>query len=725
MNETAGRKESEMERRVYRVKGLDCADEVNVLKGAVGPKEGIEQLDFDVLRGRMIVQFDADVIGEQDIVSAVSATGMEAVPWEEGEGDIDGFWGRHGRAVMTTVSGVCLLAGVLSHLFYQGQLFQVEGAGGYPLVSKVAFFLAAVAGGWYVIPRAVGAVRRLNPDMHLLMTVAVVGAMIIGEWFEAGTVAFLFAGSLMLEHWSVDRARRAIEALLDLSPSMARCRCPHDGEIEERPVGSVNEGTIVVVRPGEKVPLDGTVVEGGSSVNQAPITGESMLVSKQPGDPVYAGTVNGEGAFEFEVTHAADDTTLSRIIEMVEDAESRRAPAEQWVEKFARYYTPLMMALAVTVALVPPLLFAGEWLAWLYRGLVVLVIACPCALVISTPVSVVAGLTSSARNGVLIKGGIYLEAAGRLKAMALDKTGTLTTGNPNVQKIIPLGEHTEEELLCRAAGLEKNSEHPLGEAIVRRAEEDGLDIPEASDFRAVKGKGAEAMLDGRAWWIGSMRMAEQEVGASAEVQDRAAELEDAGHSVVVLGNEDHICGLISVADQLRSDAAAAVDGLHRAGVDCVMMLTGDNEGTARAVADAAGVDGYCAELMPEDKVDAVEELVEKYGHVGMVGDGINDAPAMATAEFGVAMGVAGTDVAIETGDVALMSDDLLRLSWLVRHSRRTLRVIQQNIGFALGLKLLFMVLAFTGLATLWMAIAADMGASLLVIFNGLRLLRSD
>ena len=407
---------------------------------------------------------------------------------------------------------------------------------------------------------------------------------------------------------------------------------------------------------------------------------------------------------------------------MVEEAQSRRAPSEQWVERFAKYYTPAMMVLAAAVVVVPPLFFSAVWVEWVYRGLVILVIACPCALVISTPVSIVSGMTAAARNGVLIKGGMYLEAAGRLRALALDKTGTLTYGHPEVQQVVPFNSHTPKELLERAAAMEAHSEHPLARAILRKAQDEGIVVSGAEEFQAIKGKGAEAKIDGKPFWIGSHRLMEEKGQETAEVHDKAKELEDAGHSVVAIGNAQHVCGLVSVADGVRDNASEAVRMIKRLGVRKVVMLTGDNKGTANAVAKAAGVDEFQAELLPEDKVEAAESLVSRFGNVAMIGDGVNDAPAMAVATFGIAMGAIGTDAAIETADIALMSDDLSKLPWLIRHSRRTLKIIKQNITFALGLKLVFIALAIFGKASLWMAIAADTGASLLVISNGLRLL---
>ncbi len=717
------------DRLQFRIRGMDCAEEVAALKREVGPLVGGEQnLSFDLLDGRMTVERCPEGVSAEAICQAVARAGLQAELVRPGEesGERLTFWQRHGRLVMTVASGLLTAAGFAVHAVEAGGVLPALAggeAGGtpYPVTSVVLYLLAAVCGGWFVVPKAWAAARRLRADMNLLMTVAVVGAVVIGEWFEAATVVFLFSLALLLESWSVERSRRAIRALMDLSPPVARV--VSDGQTHERPVEEVAVGSLVSVRPWEKIPLDGVVVEGATSVNQAPITGESAAVPKKPGDSVYAGTINQQGAFTFRTTRPARDTTLARIIHLVEEAHSRRAPSEQWVERFARRYTPAMMALALAIAVVPPLWFGGAWTDWFYQGLVILVIACPCALVISTPVSIVAGLASAARAGVLIKGGVYLETPARLRAVAIDKTGTLTFGQPTVQTVVPLNEHTETELLERAAALESHSNHPLARAILRRAEELGVRVRPAEQFQSIQGKGAKGLIDGRPFWIGSHRLMHEMGQETPAVHERTLELEDEGHSVVAIGNDQHVCGLITVADGVRPAAPAAVRALKDAGVRHVVMLTGDNEGTAQAVAKAVGVDEVRAELLPEDKVRAVEELVNKYRYVAMVGDGVNDAPAMAAATLGIAMGAVGSDAAIETADVALMTDDLARLPWLIRHSTRTLRTIRQNITFALGVKAVFMALALAKLATLWMAIAADMGASLLVIFNSLRLLR--
>jgi Cd2+/Zn2+-exporting ATPase len=554
------------------------------------------------------------------------------------------------------------------------------------------------------------------------MLVAVIGAAAIGEWFEAATVAFLFAVSLLLESWSVGRARRAIASLMSLTPPSARVR-DKDGQLKEIAPDQVDVGTTFIVRPGEKIPLDGTVVKGIGAVNQAPITGESVPVEKQAGSEVFAGTINGDGVIEAKSTKAAQDTTLAKIIQMVGDAQSQRSPSEQWVETFARYYTPVVMALAILVFLLPPMLLGGEWSVWLYRSLVLLVVACPCALVISTPVSIVAALASAAKNGVLIKGGLYVEKPAHLKAIAVDKTGTLTHGQPVVIDVVPLNDHTKTELLERAAALEVHSNHPLAQAIVRKANEEGVDVAAAEEFEIVQGKGARGIVNGKLFWLGSHRYLEERDQETPEVHEQLQSLQDSGRSIVVIGNDEHVCGFLSLADTVRPETKGILADLHAEGIENVAMLTGDNQGTADAIAEEVGIDSVHAELLPENKVEIVELLVEKYGQVAMVGDGVNDAPALARSSLGIAMGAVGTDAAIETADIALMSDDLSKLPWLIRHSKKTLFIIRQNIWFSLGVKLLFVALTFGGYASLWAAIAADMGASLLVIANSLRLLR--
>jgi Cd2+/Zn2+-exporting ATPase len=717
--------------RAYKVRGLDCAEEVAVLKQSVGPLVGgADRLAFDVLNGRMTVAANEREVADEAIFKAVAATGMSAVPWKPDTKTDDTDDHRRQQVLFTAASGVGLLIGFSLHVVLAGgfapawRLLGSHAGESMPWPEIAAYFAAAVLGARFVVVKAWFAARNLRPDMHLLMTVAVVGAMAIGEWFEAATVSFLFALSLTLESWSVGRARRAIVALLDLAPPTARVLRP-DGSEAAVPVAEVRRGDCFIVPAGERVPLDGRVTEGASAVNQAPITGESVPVEKQSGAEVFAGTINGDGTLTVEATKTVADTTLARIIHMVEEAHARRAPSEQWVERFARVYTPAVMVLALLVFLLPPVVLGQAWDEWFYRALVLLVIACPCALVISTPVSIVASLASAARAGVLVKGGAFIELPAHLQAIAVDKTGTVTRGEPEVVQVIPLGSHTEAELISRAAALEARSTHPLARAICRYAESRGIAPAPAVDVQVLRGRGLTGIFDGEPFWLGSHRYVVERGQDAPAVARQAEALEADGKTVIVIGNPRHVCGLVAVADTVRPEAREIVRQLHAAGIAHVVMLTGDNRITAEAIAREVGIDEVHAELLPEDKVKKLEEIIARYGTVAMVGDGVNDAPALARANLGIAMGAIGSAAAIETADIALMTDDISRLPWLVRHSRRTLAIIRQNITFALAVKAVFVVLTFAGMASLWAAIAADTGASLLVVLNGLRLLNGS
>ena len=592
------------------------------------------------------------------------------------------------------------------------------------LVRGLAF--AAVAlGGWFLLPSAWRALRQLRPNINLLMVLATVGAACIGEWVEAATVVVLFGVAEWLEGWADRRARRAVGALLELAPDQASVKTS-DGVIA-RPVGEIAVDTLVLVRNGERIPLDGVVVAGRSAVNQAPITGESVPVEKRAGDDVFAGTINGEGSLDIRVTKPAGDSMLARIIRLVEDAQARRAPLQRFVDEFARRYTPSVALVALAVFLVPPLALGGAWNVWLYRACVLLIIACPCALVISTPVSIVAGLTALARRGVLVKGGAYLEAIGQLRALALDKTGTLTEGRPRVLAV-ESGEASAEETLSVAAAIDGHSSHPLARAIVDHARERGCRTGPATDFQARAGRGAEAVLDGRRVFVGNHRFAHELGVCSPELEQRLARIESQGRTAIVVGElpardqAGRVLGLVALGDAVRPHARDALAALHAAGVRTIVILSGDNQRTVDAIAREVGVDEARGDLLPEDKVAAVHAFREAQGCTAMVGDGVNDAPAMSTASLGIAMGAAGTDAAIETADIALMRDDLGMIAEAVRLGRRTLGIIRFNITFALGLKALFLVLALFGVTSLWLAILADTGATLLVVANALRLL---
>ena len=716
----------------FRVLGLDCAEEVLALRHALEPLDGVGELGFDLLSQRLTVRFDPQRIGVAALGEAIGRTGMRAVPWTSaGEPSAPAGRRRDPRAALVAAGAGLLVLGFGWHVAQSGALLPALAGQAAPRASQLLYSLAAAAGLLPLLPKALAAVRGLRPDMHLLMAFAIVGALALGDGLEAATVGALFGLSLLLESWSIGRARRAVAALLDLSPREAEV-LHEDGSGHDAahrhghrvPAAEVRVGALLRVRPGERVPLDGRVVSGASELDESPITGESRPVAKGPGDEVFAGTINGRGVLELQSTHPADDTVLARITRLVVEAQSRRGPSERFVERFARIYTPVVLGLAALAALAPPLLLARPWGASFYDALVLLVIACPCALVISTPVSVVCALASAARHGVLVKGGRLVEAPAGLRAMALDKTGTLTTGRPVVAQVIPFDHHDEHDLLCRAAAIESRSRHPLGEAIVARAQQGGCPHRPARDVRALPGRGAQATLEGRAWWIGSHRLLEERGQETPEVHATLERLEAEGRSVVILGNERHVCGLIVLEEQPRAEAAAAIAELHALGIAPIVMLTGDTPGAARALAGRLGLDEVRAGLLPEDKLAAVQALVARHGAVAMVGDGVNDAPALAASSLGVALGAAGSDAAIETADVVIMSDDLSRLPWLVRHSRRTVATIRANVAASLAIKAAFIGLALLGWASLWGAIAADMGVSLLVVANAMRLLRS-
>ncbi|HOF10909.1 MAG TPA: heavy metal translocating P-type ATPase [Opitutaceae bacterium] len=617
------------------------------------------------------------------------------------------------------------LAGILLAAGHAGQWLGLIQA----TAARIGFIAAIAAGSWFLLPKAWNAVRQLRPDINLLMVIACAGAAVIGDWAEAATVVFLFGVAEWLESWSDRRARCAVTALLELAPKTAQVN--RTGRFTEVAVEEVQIGETIAVKSGMSIPLDGEVLRGRSAVNQAPITGESVPVDKNPGDSVFAGTINGDGSLEIRVTKPMGDTTLAHIIRLVEEAQEQKAPAQRFVDRFAHYYTPAVTVLALLVFLVPPLFAGGVWSVWLYRACVLLIIACPCALVISTPVSIVAGLTALARRGVLVKGGAHLESLGRLRALALDKTGTLTEGKPQVLGVVALRSGETGEVLRIAAAIDDHSSHPLARAIVAHARVTGVGFPRAEGFIAHSGRGAEGIVDGHAYFVGNHRFAHELGVCSPEIEHRLAEIEGRGESAVVVGHRPHdacageVLGILGVGDRVRPNARAAIAALHAAGVAEIVMLSGDNQRTADAIGAQVGIDTARGALMPEDKVAAVKALRAKYGSIGMVGDGVNDAPALALATVGIAMGHGGTDAAIETANVALMRDDLGGIVDAIRIGRRTLGIIRFNIAFALGLKALFLGLALFGYASLWFAILADTGATFLVVGNALRLLRDE
>lgn len=704
----------------FRLTGMDCADCARTIEKNVAAIPGVEFAQVNFATARLTVQH-APTIMADEIIRVVEASGYGATtvraraPVQERP-----FWVRNRRALLTAGSGIALLIG-----------FVVGWLGAPVLTSRALFALAMLLGGYHVARSGMyGLVTSRTLDMNVLMTLAAVGAAAIGEWSEGATVVFLFALGNTLEGYTIDRARGAIRALMALAPNEARVR--RDGTERTIPVEDVRVGEVVLVRPGEKVPVDGRVVVGSSGVNESAITGESLPVEKSVGDEVFAGSNVERGYLEVEATKPFAENTISRIIHLVEEAQTQRASSQRFIDRFSRFYTPAVIAGAVAFATIPWLVLGWPFEPWFYRALVLLVIACPCALVISTPVSIVSTIARAAGMGILIKGGAHLEELGRLRVIAFDKTGTLTMGRPEVTDVVPLNHISAAEVVHLAAAIESRSEHPLAAAILRRSDDDARSnehadalahAHEVADFEAVTGKGVRARVDGSVYYVGSPRIF-QDLGQSlSDVEDRIQAFRQDGKTVLVVGTEEELIGLVAVADRLRSGAAAAVSNLRQVGIERIVMLTGDHEVTARAIAQAVGVDEHRAGLLPEDKVTIIRDLQARFGKVAMVGDGVNDAPALAAANVGIAMGVAGTDVALETADVALMADDLGKVAATIDLSRRALSTIYQNVAFSLLIKAAFLVLTVPGLVTLWLAILSDTGASLLVTLYGMRLLR--
>ena len=702
-----------------RVSGMDCADCARHIEEAVGALPGVRaaRVNFALATLHIETAGPADLPAIQRQVRALGY-GLEQVSSRKNVAKTlppRAWLAAHLRGVLTIASGLLLAAGLL------GGWWGLSGG-----AQQALYVLAIIAGGVHVARAGLAALRATRGlDMNALMTIAAVGALAIGEGAEGATAMFLFAVGNALEGYTMERARNAVRSLLQLAPDEALRLVRKDGETHQErvPVTELAVGDHILIRPGERVPMDGEVISGESAVNQSAITGESLPVDVSAGSRIYAGSINGSGALEVRVTRLAQDTTIARIIRLVTEAQEQRAPSQRFVDAFARRYTPAVITLAAAIAVIPPLFFGAPFLTWLYRALVLLVIACPCALVISTPVSIVSALAAAARHGVLIKGGAYLEAAGNLKAIAFDKTGTLTQGRPTVTDITPFKGLATDELLVLAASVENASEHPLARAIVHEARHQNLPLQQVSGFVARAGRGAQAQVNGRLYRIGNREFFDGDLKLGTEEMARLHALEAEGKTVMLVADDSTILGLVAVSDRIRPEVAETVDALHRAGIRRTVLLTGDNPRTAAAIARQAGMDEARAQLLPEQKVNAMAELLEEHNAVGMVGDGINDAPALARATVGIAMGGAGTAQALETADIVLMSDDLSKLPFAVRLSQAARAIIRQNITLSLGIKALFLALALPGWTTLWMAVFADMGASLLVTLNGVRLLR--
>ena len=695
----------------FKIEGMDCREEVAMLERRFKNLIGVEDFSADIMGQRLHVRYDAARISTAVIADAVADAGMRA--WLEHEEPVAGSPpAERRRRYFVWNSGVALALGLALDWWRPG-----SGVAGYLFGWSIGSGVLAVG------RRAWNSVKARVLDINVLMIIAVAGACVLRQYSEAAAVIFLFAVAQALEARTLDRARHAIRALMELTPADALVR---DAAGERRVgVDAVAVGAVIVIRPGEKIPLDGEVVAGQSAVNQAPVTGESLPAAKAPGDHVFAGTINGRGALDVRVTRLRRDTTLARIIHLVERAQAQRAPAQTLVDRFARVYTPAVIVLAAAVAVIPPLLFHAGWHAWLYRALVLLVVSCPCALVISTPVSIVAALAGAARKGVLIKGGVHLENTSTVRCVAFDKTGTLTRGTPEVVEVVALNGAATASIVAIAASVEQRSMHPVAQAILDYASAEGIPALPADEVSALAGRGAEGRVDGARVLLGNHRLFEERGLCSPGFHDCLADMEAKARTAVLVASNDRTIGIIAVADRPRANAKDAVDLLRLQGVQHIVMLTGDSHGAARAIAAELGVDEFRAELLPEDKVAAVEELRRQYGSVAMVGDGVNDAPALASSDVGIAMGVAGSDAALETADVALMADDLMRIPYTFRLSRATVRNIRMNLAISVVLKAAFVIAAVGGVATLWMAVLADTGASVLVIANALRLLRSD
>ncbi|AGT31077.1 cadmium transporter [Geobacillus genomosp. 3] len=695
------------EAKTYRVQGLTCPNCAATFERNVKSLPGVKEAKVNFGAAKLTVWGEA-TIDELEQAGAFEQLTIR----EERERTVrpEPFWKRKENRNVYVAAALLAIGWTAS-------------AAGSGRLAVAAYVAAIVIGGYSLFRAGFRNLIRWQFDMNTLMTIAVLGAAAIGEWQEGAVVVILFAISEALERYSMENARWSIASLMEMAPDEATIR--RGAEEVTVPVEDVRVGDVMIVKPGGKIAMDGIVISGASTVNEAAITGESLPVEKAPGAAVFAGTLNGEGFLEVEVTKRADETTVAKMIDLVEEAQAERAPSQAFVDRFARYYTPFIIAVALLIAVVPPLVMDGAWLDWVYRGLAVLVIGCPCALVISTPVAIVTAIGNAARRGVLIKGGAHLEQIGRLRAVALDKTGTLTKGKPAVTDVI-VYEGTREQLLAIAAAIEKRSQHPLASAIVRRAEEEGtpfLDVP-VGEFQSLTGQGVKAVVGSETYYIGSPALLTGLIGElPGEAEQQIAVFRSEGKTVMAVGTANRLLGLVAAADPLRPSAPDTIAALRRLGVAEIAMVTGDHRQTAQAIGRQAGVSDVRAGLLPEEKLAAIRELKQRCGITAMVGDGVNDAPALAAADVGVAMGGAGTDTALETADVVLMADDLRQLPYTIHLGRRTLAIVKQNIAIALGFKVLALVAAVPGWLTLWLAVFADMGATLLVTLNSMRLLR--
>ena len=693
---------SEEEMKTYRVQGFTCTNCAGIFENNVKQLPGVKDAKVNFGASKVYVQGNTTI---EELEKAGAFENLKVRDEKEQKVEREPFW-KQKENIKVYISALLLVI----------SWFLGEQLGEEHLLPMIGYAASILIGGYTLFIKGLKNLSRLKFDMNTLMTIAIIGAAIIGKWGEGATVVILFAISEALERYSTDKARQSIGSLMDIAPKEALIRRGNEEMM-------IHVGDIMIVKPGQKLAMDGLVIKGTSTLNQAAITGESVPVTKTIDDEVFAGTLNEEGLLEVKVTKRDEDTTISKIIHLVEEAQAERSPSQAFVDKFAKYYTPAIVLLALLIAVVPPL-FGGDWSQWLYQGLAVLVVGCPCALVVSTPVAVVTAIGNAAKNGVLIKGGIHLEEAGHLKAIAFDKTGTLTKGIPAITDIVTYGGN-ENELLTVTAAIEKGSQHPLASAIVRKAEENGLNLNGVSveEFQSITGKGVKAKVNNEMYYVGSPNLFEElHQTIESTIKERITRMQTEGKTVMVLGTEKEILSLIAVADEMRETSKEVISKLNHIGIETV-MLTGDNQRTAEAIGKQVGVSDIKADLLPEDKLNFIKELLGKHQSVGMVGDGVNDAPALAASSVGVAMGGAGTDTALETADIALMADDLSKLPYTIKLSRKALAIIKQNITFSLAVKLVALLLVMPGWLTLWIAIFADMGATLLVTLNSLRLLK--
>ncbi|WP_265531954.1 heavy metal translocating P-type ATPase [Pseudomonas saponiphila] len=694
----------------FRIEAMDCPTEQTLIQNKLGKLAGVQALEFNLMN--RVLGVTHDLPSTAPIIEAIKSLGMHAEPLQQ-----DGAATTPATAPVKkawwplALSGGGALAAEIIHFTNAAPDWVVALVA---LVSILSGGLGTYKKGWI-------ALKNRNLNINALMSIAVTGAVLIGQWPEAAMVMFLFTVAELIEARSLDRARNAISGLMQMTPEQVTVQ-QADGSWSEQEAKNVELGALVRVRPGERIGLDGEVVSGSSTIDQAPITGESLPVEKTVGDKVFAGTINQAGSLEYRVTAAANNSTLARIIHAVEQAQGARAPTQRFVDSFSKIYTPAVFAFALAVALIPPLFMAGAWFDWIYRALVLLVVACPCALVISTPVSIVSGLAAAARKGILVKGGVYLEGGYKLDYLALDKTGTITHGKPVQTDFLALDPLALDTAPALAASLAGRSDHPVSLAIARAAVDKQLAMHPVDNFAALAGRGVRGEINGQLYHLGNHRLVEELGLCSPALEEKLFALEQQGKTVVLLLDRNGPLALFAVADTVKESSREAIRQLHELGIK-TLMLTGDNPHTAQAIAAQVGIDQARGDLLPSDKLQAIEGLYAQGHRVGMVGDGINDAPALARAEIGFAMAAAGTDTAIETADVALMDDDLRKIPAFIRLSRQTSVVLKQNIALALVIKAIFLGVTFAGLATMWMAVFADMGVSLLVVFNGLRLLR--